>query len=107
MTTLGIGQLAGRAGVAIDAVRYYERNQRRPDGSHRATAATARANSSDCASSGGPRGKVRRAAERKLAGIEQRVGELQRIRRGLRSSAPTGTATRHDQAWWFLYASCR
>ena len=26
MTTLGIGQLAKRAGVAIDTVRYYERN---------------------------------------------------------------------------------
>ena len=27
MSTLGIGQLAKRAGVAVDTVRYYERNQ--------------------------------------------------------------------------------
>ena len=27
MSTFGVGQLARRAGVAIDTVRYYERNQ--------------------------------------------------------------------------------
>lgn len=43
MSNLGIGQLARRAGVAIDTVRYYERNGclPQPGDSRRATAATA------------------------------------------------------------------
>ena len=57
MPTFSIGQLAKRAGVAIDTVRYYERNQLliRRVGSSPATAATARRSSSDCGSSVVPR----------------------------------------------------
>jgi DNA-binding transcriptional MerR regulator len=57
MSALSIGQLAKRAGVGIDTARYYERNV----------------------------AKVRRAAEGKLADIEQRLAELKRIGNGLRA----------------------
>jgi DNA-binding transcriptional MerR regulator len=57
MPTFSIGQLSKRAGVAVDTVRYYERSV----------------------------AKVKRAAEAKLADVEQRLAELERIRNGLRS----------------------
>lgn len=57
MPTYSIGQLARRAGVAIDTVRYYERNQLLDPAGRLspATAAMATANCGDCASSGAPR----------------------------------------------------
>jgi Zn(II)-responsive transcriptional regulator len=108
MTTLGIGQLARRAGVAIDTVRYYERNQllapaeRLPSGYRRYGEGELKRlrfirrakvlgftleEIRELLSLSDERNvaKVRRAAERKLADIEQRVAELQRIRGGLRT----------------------
>ena len=108
MTTLGIGQLARRAGVAIDTVRYYERNQllapagrlasgyrRYGEDELKRLRFIRRAKAlgftleeiRDLLSLSGERNvaKVKRAAEAKLADIEQRVAELQRIRRGLRT----------------------
>ena len=108
MSNLGIGQLAKRAGVAIDTVRYYERNDllnpagRLASGYRRYgeaelkrlqfirrakalgfTLADIRAllSLSDERSVS----KVKRAAEAKLADVEQRIEELQRIRDGLRT----------------------
>jgi len=52
MPTFSIGQLAKRAGVAIDTVRYYERNQLlAPAAWNPATAGMERRSSSDCGSS--------------------------------------------------------
>jgi MerR family copper efflux transcriptional regulator len=108
MTTLGIGQLARRAGVAIDTVRYYERNQlltpagrlasgyrRYGEGELKRLRFIRRAKAlgftleeiRELLSLSDERNvaKVKRAAEAKLADIEQRVAELQRIRRGLRT----------------------
>jgi Zn(II)-responsive transcriptional regulator len=108
MTTLGIGQLAHRAGVAIDTVRYYERNQllapagrlasgyrRYGEDELKRLRFIRRAKAlgftleeiRDLLSLSAERNmaKVKRAAEAKLADIEQRVAELQRIRRGLRT----------------------
>jgi MerR family transcriptional regulator, copper efflux regulator len=108
MTTLGIGQLARRAGVAIDTVRYYERNQllapagrlasgyrRYGEGELKRLRFIRRAKAlgftleevRDLLSLSDERNvaKVKRAAEAKLADIEQRVAELQRIRGGLRT----------------------
>jgi Zn(II)-responsive transcriptional regulator len=108
MTTLGIGALARRAGVAIDTVRYYERNQlltpagrlasgyrRYGEGELKRLRFIRRAKAlgftleeiRELLSLSDERNvaKVKRAAEAKLADIEQRVAELQRIRRGLRT----------------------
>lgn len=108
MTTLGIGQLARRAGVAIDTVRYYERNQLLAPAGRLASGYRRYGNGElkrlrfirrakvlgftleeirDLLSLSDERdvAQVRRAAERKLADIEQRLSELQRIRRGLRT----------------------
>lgn len=108
MTTLGIGQLAHRARVAIDTVRYYERNQLlapagrlesgyRPygEGELKRLRFIRRAKAlgftleeiRDLLSLSDERNvaKVKRAAEAKLADIDQRVAELQHIRRGLRT----------------------
>jgi len=108
MTTLGIGQLARRAGVAIDTVRYYERNQlltpagrlasgyrRYGEGELKRLRFIRRAKAlgftleeiRELLSLSDERNvaRVKRAAEAKLADIEQRVAELQRIRRGLRT----------------------
>ena len=106
MSTFGIGQLAKRAGVAIDTVRYYERNQllapagRLASGYRRYGEAELKrlrfirrakalgfsledirgllslSDERDVA-------KVKRAAEAKLDDIEQRIAELERIRDGL------------------------
>jgi MerR family copper efflux transcriptional regulator len=108
MTTLGIGQLARSAGVAIDTVRYYERNQlltpagrlasgyrRYGEGELKRLRFIRRAKAlgftleeiRELLSLSDERNvaKVKRAAEAKLTDIEQRVAELQRIRRGLRA----------------------
>jgi Zn(II)-responsive transcriptional regulator len=108
MSNLGIGQLAKRAGVAIDTVRYYERNQllapagRLISGYRRyGEAELKRLRFIRRAKALGftledIRGllslsdernvsKVKRAAEAKLTDIEQRIAELQRIRKGLRT----------------------
>ena len=108
MSNLGIGQLAKRAGVAIDTVRYYERNQllapagRLASGYRRyGEAEVTRLRFIRRAKALGftledIRGllslsderdvaRVKRAAEAKLSDIEQRITELQRIRKGLRT----------------------
>ena len=108
MSNLGIGQLAKRAGVAIDTVRYYERNHllapagRLASGYRRYGVPELKrlrfirrakalgftledirgllslSDEQDVA-------KVKRAAEAKLTDIEQRIAELLRIRKGLRT----------------------
>jgi MerR family copper efflux transcriptional regulator len=108
MSSLSIGQLAERAGVAIDTVRYYERNAllapagRLASGYRRYGAIELKrlrfirrakalgfsledirslltlSDERDVA-------KVKRAAQRKLEDIEQRLQELERIRSGLKS----------------------
>jgi MerR family copper efflux transcriptional regulator len=108
MPNLGIGQLAKRAGVAIDTVRYYERNDLlSPAGRlasgyrHYGEAELKRLRFIRRAKALGftledIRGllslsdernvaKVKHAAENKLSDIEQRIAELQRIRKGLRT----------------------
>lgn len=108
MPTFSIGQLAKRADVAIDTVRYYERNQllapagRLESGYRRYGEAELKrlrfirrakalgftlADIRELLSLSDERSvaKVKRAAEAKLADIEQRLAELERIRKGLRS----------------------
>lgn len=108
MANLGIGQLAKRAGVAIDTVRYYERNNllspagRLASGYRRYGEAEvnrlrfirhAKAlgftlediRSLLSLSDERNVAKVKRAAEAKLTDIEQRIAELQRIRQGLQT----------------------
>jgi MerR family transcriptional regulator, copper efflux regulator len=107
MSTLGIGQLAKRAGVAIDTVRYYERNQllvpagRLASGYRRygetelkrlrfIRRAKALGFSLEdiraLLSLSDERNvtKIKRAAEAKLNDIERRIAELERIGDGLR-----------------------
>jgi Zn(II)-responsive transcriptional regulator len=108
MTNLGIGQLAKQAGVAIDTVRFYERNQllnpagRLASGYRRYGEAELKRlrfirrakalgftledirgllSLSDERSVA----KIKKAAEVKLADVERRIEELERIRTGLRS----------------------
>lgn len=106
MSSLSIGQLAQQAGVAIDTVRYYERNAllapagRLASGYRRygvtelkrlrfirrakalgftlddIRALLTLSDERDVA-------QVKRAAQRKLGDIEQRIAELERIRTGL------------------------
>jgi MerR family copper efflux transcriptional regulator len=106
MSSLSIGQLAKQAGVAIDTVRYYERNAllapagRLASGYRRYVAielkrlrfirrAKALGFSLDdvrgllTLSDERDVAEVKRAAERKLDDIEQRIAELERIRAGL------------------------
>jgi Zn(II)-responsive transcriptional regulator len=108
MSNLGIGQLAKRAGVAIDTVRYYERsNLLSPAG--RLASGYRRYGQSELKrlrfirrakalgftledirallALGDERNvaKVKRAAEARLADVEQRIEELERIRAGLRT----------------------
>ena len=108
MPTFSIGQLAKRGGVAIDTVRYYERNglltpaDRLESGYRRYGDAELKrlrfirrakvlgfslADIRELLSLSDERSvaKVKRAAEAKLADIEQRLAELERIRDGLRS----------------------
>ncbi len=106
MSDLAIGQLAQRAGVAIDTVRYYERSGllapagRRPSGYRRygttelqrlrfiRRAKALGFSLSDIRtllslSDGRDVAKVKAAAQSKLADIAQRIADLQRIRDGL------------------------
>jgi len=108
MSNLGIGQLAKRAGVAIDTVRYYERNAllspagRLASGYRRYGAAElkrlrfirrAKALGFTLEDIRGllslsherSVAKVKKAAEAKLADIDRRIAELERIREGLRN----------------------
>jgi Zn(II)-responsive transcriptional regulator len=107
LSTLGIGQLAKRAGVAIDTVRYYERNQllvpagRLASGYRRygetelkrlrfiRRAKTLGFSLEDIRvllslSDERNVAKIKRAAETKLNDIERRIAELERIGDGLR-----------------------
>ena len=107
MSTLGIGQLAKRAGVAIDTVRYYERNQllapagRLASGYRRygeaelkrlrfiRRAKTLGFSLEDIRvllSLSDERNvtKIKRAAQTKLNDIERRIAELERVGDGLR-----------------------
>lgn len=106
MSSLSIGQLAKQAGVAIDTVRYYERNDllapagRLASGYRRYGAielkrlrfirrAKALGFSLDdvrgllTLSDEHDVAEVKRAAERKLGDVELRIAELERIRAGL------------------------
>jgi Zn(II)-responsive transcriptional regulator len=108
MPTFSIGQLAKRAGVAIDTVRYYERNAMltpagRLESGYRRYGETelkrlrfirrakvlgfTLADIRELLSLSEERNvaKVKLAAEVKLADVEQRLAELERIRNGLRS----------------------
>jgi Zn(II)-responsive transcriptional regulator len=108
MPTFSIGQLSKRAGVAIDTVRYYERNQLlapagRLESGYRRYGDTelkrlrfirrAKALGFTLADIRGlldlsnerSVAKVKRAAEAKLADVEQRLAELERIRNGLKT----------------------
>jgi Zn(II)-responsive transcriptional regulator len=108
MPTFSIGQLAKRAGVATDTVRYYERNAmltpaRRTKSGYRRYGETelkrlrfirrakvlgfTLADIRELLSLSDERNvaKVKLAAEAKLAEVEQRLAELERIRNGLRS----------------------
>ncbi len=107
MPTFSIGQLAKRAGVAIDTVRYYERNgllapAGRLESGYRRYSETqlkrlrfirraktlgfTLADIRELLALSDERSvaKVKRAAEAKLADVEQRLAELERIRGGLR-----------------------
>jgi Zn(II)-responsive transcriptional regulator len=108
MPTFSIGQLAKRAGVAIDTVRYYERNAMltpagRLESGYRRYGETelkrlrfirrakvlgfTLADIRELLSLSDERNvaKVKLAAEAKLAEVEQRLAELERIRNGLRT----------------------
>lgn len=108
MPTFRIGQLAKHAGVAIDTVRYYERNgmlspagrlesgyRRYGDAELERLQFIRRAKALGFSladirellslSDGRSVAKVKRAAQAKLADIEQRLAELQRVREGLQS----------------------
>ena len=108
MPTFSIGQLAKRAGVAIDTVRYYERNAMltpagRLESGYRRYGETelkrlrfirrakvlgfTLADIRELLSLSDERNvaKVKLAAKAKLAEVEQRLAELERIRNGLRS----------------------
>lgn len=107
MNQLGIGQLARRAGVAIDTVRYYERNhllapagrlasgyRRYGDHELRRLLFIRRAKAlgftlediRELLSLSDQRSvpRIKKAAEARLADIERRLSELERMRDGLR-----------------------
>ena len=108
MRTFSIGQLAKRAGVAVDTVRYSERTAMLPpagrlESGYRRYGETelkrlrfirrakvlgfTLADIRELLSLSDERNvaKVKLAAEAKLAEVEQRLAELERIRNGLRS----------------------
>jgi MerR family copper efflux transcriptional regulator len=108
MSLLSIGQLAKRAGVAIDTVRYYERDGllspsgRLPSGYRRYGEAELKrlrfirrakalgfslADIRVLLSLSRERNvaKVKRAAQTRLADVESRIHELERIRNGLQT----------------------
>lgn len=106
MSSFGIGQLAKQAGVAIDTVRYYERDgllspsnrlasgyRRYGDTELKRLRFIRRAKALGftledirgllALSAERSVDKVKRAAEHKLNDIEQRIAELERVRAGL------------------------
>lgn len=106
MESLGIGALAKRAGVGIDTVRYYERNgllapRTRLASGYRRYGETELARLRFirrgqalgfslkeirellALSAGRDVGRVKRAAQAKLADVDQRIAELQLMRAGL------------------------
>lgn len=106
MDSIGIGALAKRGGVRIDTVRYYERNgllapKSRLKSGYRRYGSTEVARlrfirraqglgftlkevRELLALSGGRNvARVKRAAERKLADVEQRIASLKRVQEGL------------------------
>lgn len=106
MDSIGIGALAHRAGVRIDTVRYYERNgllapKRRLASGYRRYGATElsrlrfirRAQALGFTlkeiqellelSSRRDVARVKRAAQQKLADVERRLSDLERMRQGL------------------------
>jgi len=106
METIGIGTLAERAGVGIDTVRYYERagllspKARLPSGYRRYTDLEVsrlrfirRAQALGftlkevrellAVSAQRDVGRVKRSAQAKLADVEKRIAELERVRKGL------------------------
>lgn len=108
MTHYGIGELAQRAGVAIDTIRYYERDgllvptarsaagYRRYDDTglkrlHFIRRAKALGFSLEdirsllALSAQADVAQVRRTAQTKLDDVEQRIAELERVRAGLRA----------------------
>lgn len=108
MSNLGIGQLAKRAGVAIDTVRYYERNDllspagRLASGYRRYGEAELKrlrfirrakalgftlADIRGLLSLSDERSvaRIKKAVEAKLADVDRRIEELERIRDGLRT----------------------
>ncbi len=107
MISLGIGELARQAGVAIDTVRYYERHQLLTPASRLASGYRRygrtelrrlrfirRAKALGftlqdirtllALSEGRNVSRIKRAAEAKLADVERRITELESIRDGLR-----------------------
>jgi Hg(II)-responsive transcriptional regulator len=127
MTTLSIGQLAKQAGVAVDTVRYYERNAllapagRLASGYRRYGAAEVKrlrfirrakalgfslddvrtllalSDERDVA-------KVRRLAQLKRDAVDQRIAELTRIRTGLDTLITTCPGHGRDEACPILNA---
>ena len=108
MSTYSIGELARRAGVAIDTVRYYERNQlldpagrlasgyrRYGDSELRRLRFIRRAKALGFSladvrallslSDERNVARIKRAAEARLAELEQRLAELERIRTALQA----------------------
>jgi len=108
MSQMSIGQLARRAGVAVDTVRYYERNQLLPPAGRLASGyrqysdtelkrlrfirrakalGFTLADIRELLSLSDQRSvpKIKRAAEVRLADIERRVADLQQIRDGLKT----------------------
>jgi len=108
MTTMTIGRLARRVGVNIDTIRYYERNGLIPEPARRASGyreyevADVRrlrfilrakdlgftlAEIGELLSLSGDRDVrgVKRRAEQRLEQVENKMKELQRVRRGLKT----------------------
>jgi MerR family copper efflux transcriptional regulator len=108
MAAMTIGQLAKRAGVNIDTIRYYERNGLMPQPVRRASgyreyddAAAARlrfilrakdlgftlAEIAELLSLSADRDVrgVKRRAEQRLEQVEHKIAELERVRRGLKT----------------------
>jgi MerR family copper efflux transcriptional regulator len=71
MQTMTIGRLAKEAGVKVDTIRYYERHGLLPRASRRASGYREYARAD--------------VAQHRLVDVEQRIRELQKVRRGLKA----------------------